>query len=155
MNSLRFKTCNKEYRTDRDISSVWEDVRNLTCYYDSEFSSIHKRDEATWYFTFFLRDGKYSLITSTLIKGKVYSKDDNLTIIEIEANTTFSTIFLIVMYILCLTLAFLLREKYQILILQAIILLFGLLINAIERNRRMELSINKFAEKLKLQENVE
>jgi hypothetical protein len=95
---MKMKNNKMQYKINKPISSIWEEMHALTGYSEYKVSNIHKKNEDTWYFDFFFFKNRFSKILANSIIGKAYSKDDSLTSIEIKYESTASAIYALVAY---------------------------------------------------------
>jgi hypothetical protein len=151
---MKINIFKRKLELNKSISSVWEEIRNLTGYSDSKVSNIHKENEDTWYFTFYFEKGKFSRIMSATLNGKVSSKDDSLTTIEIKSGSYFVAAFTIAE---CILLIFVFNFVKEIVLNMAIkvILVICIFFSFIfAHNRESKLNIDEFIKKLHLDEDI-
>lgn len=99
MVNMKHSNYEKEYTVDKSISTVWEEFHSIKGYYENNVSNINKENMDTWYFTYSFRKSRFSSITLSSVSGKVYSKDDSLTMIKMRSGSYFATLLNIVAYI--------------------------------------------------------
>ena len=113
----------------------------------NEISSIKKVDDETWYFTFSFSKGVWYRAYQSTFVGKVYSKDDSLTCIDIESKPNYFD--LVISLFLVLTIGGII-SNVLIYILRFIILVGVIFSYIYLYNRQTSKDLNEFCESLNL-----
>ena len=152
---MKINICEKQYSTDKSISAICEEIRGLTGYSDYMVSNIHKKNGDTWYFTFSFTKGKFSRIKSSIISGKVFSKDDGITRIKMKSSSYVSTLFSTAAYIVIVLITSFVRGIILNIVIIAILMISLFLDFIYVRNRESRIDLYEVAKKLKLEETFE
>lgn len=152
---MKMNNYKKQYSVNKSISSVWEEMHNLTGYTDYKVSNIHKKDKDTWCFDFYFAKNKFSKVIANSITGKAYSKVDNLTSVEIKYGSTASTFYVFVPFLVISIIDSFIRENPINLTTRVLLMICILAGYTYVFYRDSKLNLYEFLKKLKLEENTD
>jgi hypothetical protein len=139
---------------NRSISTVWEEVRDLSGYSDRKISNIHKENEDTWYFTFYFEKRRFSRIMSPTISGRAYSKDDSLTKIEMKSGSYLATFFTLTACILFIFVNSFISGIFSNMVIKVLLMTCIVFAFIFIHNKESKSNIDEFVKKLHIEDNM-